>query len=940
MHTATFPRVTFQGQLRPSQAEVVDIARRKLGAGKRRLHIVAPPGAGKTVLGLYLWAECVQRPALVLSPNSAIQAQWADRCSLFACDGHSLTDQQVSTDPQTPGLLTSLTYQSVTLPVRKCEDTDLAATALWVDRLIEQEHADTPEAANQWIDDLKHRSPDYFQQRLAGWRKQARDTKAIEGQAIDLLHDSSRETLHRLRDAGVGVVILDECHHLLGHWGRVLSAANDILDNPVVIGLTATPPDRCGQKPEDVARYDDYFGPIDYEVPVPAVVRDGYLAPYQDLVWFVRPTEKELRFVSQVDSAFRQLVDELSSPRSADAGAVPPLQEWVFDTLKQFRLPAAICSTWKEFERRDSAFADAARVFLDTSGVELPENVPPVHGFLKRTFLRNNQTPADLSPDVLTTVLDRYIRHGLRRSSNEDDRRLCRTAIDRLRLLGRQITETGSRACASPITRILGYTRSKAAALIPILSGELDQLEENLRAVVITDYEKSSAVSADVSHILDEEAGGAISAFREIVYNPVTNALDPILLTGSTVLIDHDLADLFFAAAEHWLALHSYDVTLEFADEEAFHVVKGRGSDWCPRVYIQLVTQLFQDGITRCLVGTRALLGEGWDASRINVLIDLTTATTSMTVNQLRGRSIRLDPAQPQKVANNWDVVCIAPEFTRGLDDYHRFCQKHQTIYGVTDDGAIEKGVGHVHAALNEMHPEGLEQSAAAFNSEMLRRSACRAHARKLWKIGSRYSGRPVKAVEVLIPSDGVGDGFVSGVGESSTPWTVETLARALATTVVKSLKESKQLTSSPSIVLTLREGCYVRIYLQKATEDDTETFAACLSELMSPFRRPRYIVPRYVFEQQRAPLTGWVPAPLGRFFESRRPRLLMYHAVPLALARNKSLVEIFERHWNENISDGEAVFALQGQGQQLVKDARQTSMMPSSVVETRECFL
>ena len=63
-----------------------------------------------------------------------------------------------------------------------------------------------------------------------------------------------------------------------------------------------------------------------------------------------------------------------------------------------------------------------------------------------------------------------------------------------------------------------------------------------------------------------------------------------------------------------------------------------------------MITEFFQRGITKCLIGTRGLLGEGWDASRINVLIDLTTVTTSMSINQLRGRSIRLDKLWPEKL--------------------------------------------------------------------------------------------------------------------------------------------------------------------------------------------------------------------------------------------------------------------------------------------------
>ena len=69
-----FP-VRFAGQLRPAQRDAAEAARRDLEAGRKRIHIVAPPGSGKTVLGLYLWSELIRRTAVVLSPNSAIQAQ-------------------------------------------------------------------------------------------------------------------------------------------------------------------------------------------------------------------------------------------------------------------------------------------------------------------------------------------------------------------------------------------------------------------------------------------------------------------------------------------------------------------------------------------------------------------------------------------------------------------------------------------------------------------------------------------------------------------------------------------------------------------------------------------------------------------------------------------------------------------------------------------------
>ena len=60
---------------------------------------------------------------------------------------------------------------------------------------------------------------------------------------------------------------------------------------------------------------------------------------------------------------------------------------------------------------------------------------------------------------------------------------------------------------------------------------------------------------------------------------------------------------------------------------------------WEPRRYVPLITRFHAEGGSRCLIGTRALLGEGWDAPAVNVVIDLTAATTPTSVVQARGRA-------------------------------------------------------------------------------------------------------------------------------------------------------------------------------------------------------------------------------------------------------------------------------------------------------------
>ena len=953
MNTTSFPRIEFKGELRPSQSQVVEIAKRQIAKGSRRLHIVAPPGSGKTVLGLYLWAELIRRPCLVLSPNSAIQSQWAARTDLF--DLPSNRTDVVSTDANRPALLTSLTYQSVTMPARKIDAIDEQAYLLWTDKLLEDEQVFSEEEAGIWVDDLRANNPEYFQNQFANFKKKVRDEVSKSGESISLLHESSRATLDRLATNGVGLIILDECHHLLGHWGRVLSDVLPILDHPVVIGLTATPPDTKGKDQRDVDRYNQFFGEVDFEVPVPAVVKDGFLAPYQDLAYFVRPTSDELKFVESADQRLKELIQEVcdqkylvdpttdadhvvsteaaDKPRSSDpAESRDPVNivEWLQQTIAELRLPTGTASNWNAFDRRDPTFALASRQFLTSRSADIPPIAPPLPASQSHTV-----TPV---MEYWVPVLDRFVRHFLRRSPTPMYQQLAKDVTASLRMLGVQITETGTRPCTSPVGRVLAYSKSKTNAIVPILRHEIESLANTIRAVLIADFERSSAVSAQLQELMDDETGGAIAAFKMLLTDEQTDGLEPVLLTGSTILIDDEIEQAFLLQSRQWLAARNLTVDLESKPVADFRQIIGSGRDWAPRVYVEMVTELFQQGLTKCLIGTRGLLGEGWDANKINVLIDLTTVTTSMSINQLRGRSFRLDPGWDEKLANNWDVVCIAPEFSKGFDDYTRFKNKHKNLFGVTDDGAIEKGVGHVHPAFTEIKPEGLESSTTVLNAEMLRRSQNRMHVRDLWKIGEPFAADSVRAVEFKLGSD-ASLGFPA-MAKSRDPWTQESLTAAIATAVLKSLNELGLVSGNFERKIGNLSGGYVRVFLRGATEQENEVFSTAMRQVLGPLDRPRYVIPRNITRYQERWFSQLLPEVIGKYFRKSSTEFAMLHAVPDALAKKKADAEIFQRYWNEFVSPGEVVFALRGEGLEMLEKAKVDDANAEPIVHEKEVFL
>jgi len=91
----------------------------------------------------------------------------------------------------------------------------------------------------------------------------------------DLLGHGARERVDALRAAGVGTVVLDECHHLASPWGFVVRVVLEELGEDVhIVGLTATPSDELTAGEAEL--YDALLGG-GLPGANAAVVKDGHL---------------------------------------------------------------------------------------------------------------------------------------------------------------------------------------------------------------------------------------------------------------------------------------------------------------------------------------------------------------------------------------------------------------------------------------------------------------------------------------------------------------------------------------------------------------------------------------------------------------------------------------------------------------------------------------
>jgi len=872
--TTALAEMAFRFPLRKYQQDIIDLIKLKFDRGERQLHIVAPPGAGKTIIGLQL-ISTFQVPSLILSPNTTIQSQWGEKVDLFLPPDVApfKADELIGTHENKPlRPITLLTYQVLSTPGRELEYLTKLAHRSWVEELTKSRSITIGEAELRILELLQN-NPKAHQQEISRHisRLRRRLTEVLE--LKEVLHENALSLLQALKRQNFQVVIFDECHHLTDYWAAIMTHLVNYLGNPIIIGLTGTPPENKSMSQEN--RYLSLVGEIDYQVPTPALVREGGLAPFQDLVYFSEPTEKELAFLEQQHDEFHSLIEELTASEaegsggatsssivtggivtgatassdtvasvtasgatspsdvsasgtsasgatapSATAAAPTPskLTAWIQQRLQEaseepalkvverkvaessadYIIPqikknaqgtAVIRPTKADIKAQAKNTAKQAgrlRSQEETAHPPTREEAPPAAG--RRRELSGWKLFADSRPALATAllrycwnthlpfprhadvnesirqaplledwmvILEDYASHALKLSADKTDHKTFDRIKSAARKLGYGITEQGLRKQASPVDRVLAFSNSKAEAVVRILTIEYKNLQDRLRAAVVTDFERMSATAVkSLDGVLSEESGGAVAALKILLQSSVGEMVNPTLVTGSLLLVDRRICPQFVNAAKEYLHQHGHNFDLIVKEDEGqlFSELSAASSSWESRLYVGMATAIFERGITKCLIGTRGLFGEGWDSQALNTLIDLTTSTSPVSVKQLRGRSIRIqtdDPLGGKKVANNWDVVCIAAQLEKGLNDYQRFVRKHDGYFGIADDGQIECGVGHVHAALSELAPVEVFASLDKFNTEMTDRALIREYIYDLWKVGQPYKNQSLGCVEL-----------------------------------------------------------------------------------------------------------------------------------------------------------------------------------------------
>ncbi|WP_390591771.1 DEAD/DEAH box helicase family protein [Simiduia litorea] len=844
----------------------------------QHLHIVAPPGSGKTVLGLEVMRR-LDKPTLICAPSLALRDQWIDRfCELFLATP-SCPDW-ISTSLFEPKFLTVVTYQAL--------------------------HA-----------------------------------------ALDGKHAQRETVLTTLRDCAISTLVLDEAHHLKNAWWRALMLVKEHL-TPVIVGLTATPPyDVTGLEWQ---RYMTLNGDVDAEIAVPELVAVGDLCPHQDYIFLCSPTDQEAQLLERAALKRRQFADDclqdarIFSWLEAKPWLFAPLDhlDWIYEYLDIYI--ATLCF-WRAAGREPCA---EHQQILALESAVLPDFAPAHLALVLQHFLDEKSPEFEVSRQQLAA---RLRRAGL----------MHRGRVD--------IEDSERRA------KLLVNSAGKLQAVTQIVEHEWSQLGDGLRMVVLADFIRAEYLGqGDRDNATSLNKLGVIPLFEALRHQVISampaRPCQMAVLTGQLVILPLNLlSELQLMVAETSQTLVSLT---PLACDASFGTLTLAGQD--QKRIVHWVTRLFERGKLHLLVGTTALLGEGWDAPSVNTLVLASSVGSFVQSNQMRGRAIRVNKREPKKVTNIWHLACVEKS-QKNLssavqlgEDFSLLVRRFKAFSGVTIVGAaaIENGIARLQLdsllAGSDSVPEA--------NRKMLAVASEREEMHARWQtavlsgvgfldgIEAPYVGeRPYKAVKAFVLTRSLAHFFALlmvslSVWLELTPLLVSRLIarvqdgkllvvclvtllllsalffavrffnyfrlwlayrdigqdlHAIGVALLESLSAEGLIASQSDGFTLATEVDQVgvsKLYISGGERHERALFMASLADVISPVNNPRYLIVRR--------------SVLLRLLTQRD-----YHAVPNCLATQKKRAQHFAEAWQRHVGACDLIYTRNLEGRARLHRAR-----------------
>lgn len=615
-----------------------------------KIHVVAAPGAGKTILALELLLR-IGNKALVLVPTIAIKEQWIERLKKDFVNGDK--EGLISSELENPKIITIDTYQALYALKRKNVD---------INKII---------------------------------------------------------TVNNIK-----TIILDEAHHLRKVWQKTLKQITDKLENCTTIALTATPP---YDSEKDFDNYMDLCGIIDAKITIPQLVKSNCLCPHQDFIYFNTPNEEQEIELSEHYKKINEFLNKIYNNKVFIRTIA--LHDYIINTEEN------INNILNEFEFFISMLSFLKKVNSDIlsknefKNINIPNlNFEMLNIILKKLIFEKKTLEQDIFKEELSEIKQELIDLGCIDEDNNINLKYNKR-----------------------ISNLLIKNYEKLNSICKIINIEKESLKEKLKLVVVTDYVKDEYYDIENEENIKEL--GVMPIFRKVTLN--NKNVNVAVLTGNLIIIPTELKEKLWEVAETEYNIKKEEIKITELGIN-FDYSKVEFESKYDRFRVNIITKLFEQSNISVLIGTIALIGEGWDAPFVNSLIMATYVSSYVTSNQLRGRAIRINKLDKNKFSNIWHLVCLEKEndnYILGYD-YEILARRFIAFEGIDiEKQKINSGINRLNIDDKYYTKDEVKQ----LNNYMIEKSRNRVRNTEIWKNGLKtYEPITTEKIEISMSKNEV----------------------------------------------------------------------------------------------------------------------------------------------------------------------------------------
>ena len=368
------------------------------------------------------------------------------------------------------------------------------------------------------------------------------------------------------------------------------------------------------------------------------------MCPHQDYIYLSEPTEEEFSIIQNQRNKTQNIYEEIKNDEVLIKALtnhkifLNPSEnlEWIYNNLEYYSSVLIFLNSIGKFVTKDHLKV------IDTKKFTLPELNYEWLEILLSFYLFEDKENFTAYEDHKEKLINKLKRNGL---------------IERKRI---------NFQYNQKVDRLISTSLSKLQSIKTIVDVEYSVLRNNLRMVILTDYIRKEFLINESQNNLVLNKIGVLPIFEQLRRANDKN-IKLGILSGSLVVIPKTATKALTEASQK-LGIENLSFS-NLAYDNNYLIVNSNES--IKHNIVHLITQIFEQGEIEVLIGTKSLLGEGWDASTLNSLILASFVGSYVLSNQMRGRAIRSDRKNPNKTGNIWHLVCVDHTANDGGSDLH-----------------------------------------------------------------------------------------------------------------------------------------------------------------------------------------------------------------------------------------------------------------------------